>query len=65
MPGIGTIHGFCASSQASATWPTVASLRSATLRDEVDEGEVGRERLALEAGQGGADVALAELGRRR
>ena len=33
--------------------------------DEVDEGEVGLEGLALEAGQGGADVSLAELGSRR
>ena len=31
VPGIGTIHGFCARSQESATWPTVAFLRSATL----------------------------------
>ena len=30
VPGIGTIQGFCASSQASATWAGVAPLRSAT-----------------------------------
>ena len=29
MPGIGTIHGFCASSQASAIWAGVACLRAA------------------------------------
>ena len=32
MPGIGTIHGFCARSQASATWAGVACLRSAMSR---------------------------------
>ena len=32
VPGIGTIHGFCARSQASATWAGVASWRSAIRR---------------------------------
>ena len=31
VPGIGTIHGFCASSQASAIWPGVAPFRWAML----------------------------------
>ena len=31
VPGICTIHGFCASSQASATWAGVARLRAATV----------------------------------
>jgi len=29
VPGIGTIHGFCASSHARAIWPGVAALRVA------------------------------------
>jgi len=56
QPRRGTIHGFCASSQASATRPTLAFLRSATLLTRST-----RARLAsFEARQGGADVALAE-----
>ena len=45
VPGIGTIHGFCASSQASATCAGVASLRSAIALQQVDEGAVGPARL--------------------
>lgn len=31
VPGIGTIHGFCANNQASATWAGVALFRAAML----------------------------------
>ena len=37
VPGIGTIHGFWASSQASAIWAGVASFRSRDLAEQVDQ----------------------------
>ena len=60
MPGIGTIHGFCASSQASAIWAGVAFLRSAIAAEQVDQRLVRLARLRREARDG-----VAEVGARR
>ena len=58
VPGIGTIHGCCASSQASAIWAGVAPLRSAIAAEQVDERLVGRAGLGRRtAGWCCADVA--------
>ena len=40
VPGIGTIHGFCASSQASAICAGVALLPLGDLAQQLDEGLV-------------------------
>ena len=61
VPGIGTIQGFCASSQASAICAGVAPLarRSAAA---VDEGLVRFARFLREARQGSAEVGLVDAG---
>ena len=62
VPGMGTIHGFCAEQPGERHLTDGGVLALGDRGDEVDEREVGLERLALEARKGGADVALAELG---
>ena len=54
---MGTIHGFWASSQASAICAGVAPLLSAMRTEQVDHRLVGRAGLGGEPGQVGADVA--------
>ena len=61
VPGIGTIHGCWASSQARATWAGVAPLRSASRL--TGRRAPGWLPASLEAREGCADVALAERGR--
>ena len=62
VPGIGTIHGLCASSQARATCAGVAPLRSAIRAEQVDERPVGPAGLGVgEARDGVAEVAALEL----
>ena len=62
VPGIGTIQGFCASSQASATWAAVAPLRSRDGLDDLDQGHVGLARLRRETRHLIAEVGRIELG---
>jgi hypothetical protein len=61
VPGIGTIHGFCASSQASAICAGVAFFRSAMLAEQIDQGLIRLESLRREARQGAAEVGAVEL----
>ena len=56
VPGIGTIHGFCASSQASAIWAGVALLPLGDARQQVDQRLVGLARLRREARHDAAEV---------
>ncbi len=59
VPGIGTIHGFWASSHASAIWAGVhSSLCDAA--EEIDEGLVRLARLRHEARNPAAEVATVE-----
>ena len=58
VPGIGAIHGFCASSQASAICAGVAAFRSAKALQPVDEREIP---LAILFGEARHDIA--EVGR--
>ena len=58
---MGTIHGFCASSQASATCARVAFLRSPIRFDQIDQRLVGGHGLRREAGQDGAEIVAAIL----
>ena len=61
VPGIGTIHGFCASSHASAICAGVAFFRAPISGEQIDQGAVGLAGLGREAGQRVADVVLAKL----
>ena len=49
VPGMGTIHGFCASSHASAICAGVAFFRSADLAEQIDQRLVGLACLRGEA----------------
>jgi hypothetical protein len=60
-PGIGTIHGFCASSQASAILRRRSALLAADARQQVDHRAVGLDRLLGEARVAAADVVLAKV----
>jgi hypothetical protein len=64
VPGIGTIQGSCARIHAIATWADVTFFRSANPGHEVDERLVHLACLALEPGDGCAEVAGIELGAR-
>ena len=61
VPGIGTIQGCCASSQASAICAGVALLLVRRSLQQIDQRLVLRHRLRREARQDGAEVAVAEL----
>ena len=61
MPGIGTIHGFCASSQASAICAGVAFFCLPMAVEQIDEGLVGLAGLGREARQRAAEVVLSKL----
>ena len=56
MPGIGTIHGFWASSQASAIWAGVAFFSPAIAAEQIDQ------RLIRLAGSGVKRGRAAEVG---
>jgi hypothetical protein len=56
VPGIETIQGFCASSQASATCARALALRDPA--EQVDQGEVRLARLFREARHDVAEVVL-------
>ena len=60
VPGIGTIHGFWASSQASAICAGVACLRGGDLAEQIDQGLVRLARLRREARDDVAEVAAVE-----
>ncbi len=62
VPGIGTIHGFWASSQASAIWAGVAFFSAAILAEQIDQGLIRLQRLRREARQGAAEVGAVEGG---
>ena len=62
VPGIGTIHGRCASNQARAIWAVVACLAAGDGAEQVDESLVGPPGLGVEARDGGADVVVGERG---
>ena len=61
VPGIGTIHGFWASSHASAICAGVAFFRSAMLAEQIDQRLIRLESLRREARQGAAEVGTVEL----
>ena len=60
VPGIGTIHGFWASSQASAIWAGVAFFRSAIAAEQIDQGLVRLPGLRREAREDVAEVGAVE-----
>ena len=60
VPGMGTIHGFWASSQASAIWAGVAFFRSRDLAEQIDQGLIRLQRLRREAREGAAEVGAVE-----
>ena len=60
VPGIGTIQGFRADNQASASWAGVAFLRRAQVCTSLHQRHVGRQRIGREARDGGAEIILAE-----
>ena len=62
VPGIGTIQGFWARSQASAIWAGVAFLRSSDASEQVDQRPVRLPGLRREAGDGVAEVGAVEGG---
>ena len=62
MPGIGTIHGFCARSHAERDLRRRRVFAPSDLFERVDERLVGRQRLGCEARQGRSEVALLEGG---
>ena len=62
VPGMGTIHGFCASSQASAICAGVAFFCCAMLAEQVDQRLVRLAVLRREAGNDVAEVGAVELG---
>ena len=61
VPGIGTIHGFCASSQASAIWAGCRLLAFRDLAEQVDKDLVRLPRLRREAGNDVAEIGAVEL----
>ena len=60
VPGIGTIHGFWASSQASAIWAGVACFRCCDLAEQIDQRLVRLAGLRREARDGAAEVGAVE-----
>ena len=60
VPGIGTIHGFWARSHASAIWAGVACLRSAIVREQIDQRLVRLAGLRAEAGEDVPEVRAVE-----
>ena len=60
VPGIGTIHGCWASSQASATCAGVASFRSPIAAEQIDHGLVRLARLRREPRKQGSEIAALE-----
>ena len=60
VPGIGTIHGFCASSQASAICAGVAFLRRGDRVEQIDQRLIRLPRLRREARDGVAEVGAVE-----
>ena len=62
VPGMGTIHGFWASSQASAIWAGVAFFRCAMLPSRSTRAWFAFLRLRREAGDGAPDVVAGERG---
>ena len=62
VPGMGTIQGFCASSQARAICAGVALFALGDWLNEVDQGQVGLARLRREARHDVAEVGRIELG---
>ena len=58
VPGIGTIHGFCASSQASAIWAGVAPLLAAISLDPLDQRLVRLARFRREARDDVAEIVV-------
>ncbi len=61
VPGIGTIHGFCASSQASAIWAGVAFFCSANLAKQIHQRLVRFPVLRRKARDDVAEIGLVEL----
>src|SRR4051812_47840369 len=61
VPGIGTIHGFCASNHASAICAGVAFLRGND-GQQIDQRLVRLPRFGREARDGAAEFAAVELG---
>ncbi len=59
---MGTIQGFCASSQAKAIWAGVAPFSWAMLLEQVDHRPVGLDGFLREAGIAAADVGAVEGG---
>ena len=62
VPGMGTIHGCWASSQARAICAVVAPACGGDVVQHLDEGEVGGHGVVLEAGDAGPEVAGGERG---
>ena len=62
VPGIGTIHGFCASSQASAIWAGVAFFVLPISAEQIDQRLVRLAGLRREARHGVAEVGAGECG---
>ena len=60
VPGMGTIHGFWASSQASAIWAGVALLPLRDPGEQLDQGLVRFACLRREARDGVAEVGAVE-----
>ena len=51
VPGMGTIHGFCASSHASATWAAVAFFALAIYAEQIDQRLIGFARFGQNRGK--------------
>ncbi len=60
LPGMGTIHGFCASSQASAIWAGVAPFCFSDPGQQINHHPVGFARLRRKARQAAADIRTGE-----
>ena len=65
VPGMGTMEGAWARSQARATWAGVAEWAAGDGREEVDDGLVGGAGLRGETGEAGTEVGGVELRRYR
>ena len=61
VPGIGTIHGFWANSQASAIWAGVAFFSLCDGAEQIDQGLIRFECFRREARQGAAEVGAVEF----
>ena len=60
VPGIGTIHGFCASNQASAILSRCRLLPLCDLAEQIDQRLIRLHRLRREARKGAAEVGAIE-----